>query len=721
MDIKKLLSEMTLQEKLGQLTQLNAIFFKHDNTADITGPVLRMGISEQDALLSGSTLNFIGAKDMKTIQNIAMEAQPHRIPLLFMQDVIHGYRTIYPIPLAMGCTFDEELVEECARMSAKEAAVSGVHVTFSPMLDLVRDARWGRVMESTGEDPTLNGRLGAAFVRGYQGDALQGKYDIAACVKHFAAYGAPEAGRDYNAVELSEHTLRETYLPGYRACIDAGVEMIMPSFNTVGGVPSTCNRLLLDKILRREWQFDGIVISDYNAYREMIRHGVAEDDKHAAELAINAGCDIEMMSATTYRYAEQLMAEGKLTMEQIDRAVLRVLDLKTRLGLFENPYRAASEEEEKALHLCEEHRALARRAAEEASVLLKNEGVLPFSKKARKIAVIGPFAKEKGIKGFWSCAGRDEDCVTVLSGIRALLPDAEVATVRGCSYAVAETEVPELDEAIELACEADAVVLCLGEYQDDTGEGNSRATLTLSPAQMALAREVIKHNKNTATVLFGGRPLVLTDLEKIAPAMLYVWQPGTEGGNAIANLLFGEANPSGKLSMTFPYVDGQCPIYYSHMQTGRPVKNPKEITKGGYCSRYLDAPVAPLYAFGHGLSYNTYSYDNFTVSAESMTADTPLEVAVTVKNEGSYTGKETVQLYIRDKFASVARPVLELKDFVKVELAPGESAAVIFTLTEEDLRFHTADGTYASERGEFEVFVGPDSEHLLSASFCLEK
>ncbi|MBQ2758108.1 MAG: beta-glucosidase, partial [Clostridia bacterium] len=352
MDIHKLLSEMTLQEKLGQLTQLNAIFFKHDNTADITGPTSRLGIEESDALYSGSTLNFIGAKDMKEIQDIAMAAQPHKIPLLFMQDVIHGYRTIYPIPLGMGCTFDEELVEECARMAGKEAAVSGVHVTFSPMLDLVRDARWGRVMESTGEDPHLNGRLGAAFVRGYQGNHLQGKYDIAACVKHFAAYGAPEAGRDYNAVELSEHTLRETYLPGYRACIDAGVEMIMPSFNTVGGVPSTCNRLLLDQILRGEWAFDGIVISDYNAYREMIRHGVAENEKHAAELAINAGCDVEMMSATTYLYAQELLAEGKLTMAQIDRAVLRVLDLKNRLGLFENPYRAASEQEEAELHLC---------------------------------------------------------------------------------------------------------------------------------------------------------------------------------------------------------------------------------------------------------------------------------------------------------------------------------------------------------------------------------
>jgi len=502
--------------------------------------------------------------------------------------------------------------------------------------------------------------------------------------------------------------------------VDAGVTMIMPSFNTVGGVPSTANRLLLDKILRREWGFDGIVISDYNAYREMVKHGVAEDDKHAAELAVNAGCDIEMMSATTYLYAKQLLDEGKITMEQIDRAVLRVLDLKNRLGLFENPYRAASAEEEASLHLCTEHRELVRRAAEEASVLLKNEGVLPFSKSVRKVAVIGPFAKEQGIKGFWACAGRDEDCVTVLAGVRALLPDVEVAYTKGCSWELGENAVPDLEEAVELASEADAVILCLGEYQAHTGEGNSRATLTLSPAQMKLAREVIAANKNTAAVIFNGRPLVLTELAEIAPAILTVWQPGTEGGNAAARILFGDVNPSGKLAMTFPYADGQCPIYYSHMRTGRPVKNPKEITQSGYCSRYLDVPVAPLYPFGFGLSYNTYTYDQLTLSADSIKQGEELEVAVTVKNNGTRSGKEIVQLYICDRYASVARPVKELKDFAKIELEAGESAAVIFTLTAEDLCFHTATGEYAAEPGEFEVYVGSSSEDVLCAKFRLE-
>lgn len=720
MDIQKLLSEMSLEEKIGQLTQLNAVFLKWDNTADITGPASQLNITDDDALGVGSVLNFIGAKDMKEIQDSAMAAQPHGIPLLFIQDVIHGYRTIYPIPLGMGCTFDEELVEECAHMASKEASVSGVHGTFSPMVDLVRDARWGRVMESTGEDPHLNGRLGAAFVRGYQGDNLKSKYDIAACVKHFAAYGAPVSGRDYDAADMSEHTLREYYMPGYRDCIDAGAEMIMPSFNTVNGIPSTANRFLLTDVLRKEWGFDGLVVSDYCAYQELVSHGFAEDGKQAAEMAINAGCDIEMMSTTTYRFAKQLIDEGKITIGQIDAAVLRLLSLKERLGLFENPYRAASEEEEAAIHLCAENRALARRAAEEASVLLKNDGVLPFSKDVKTVAVVGPFAEEKGINGFWVCAGRDEDCVTVADGVRNLLPNAQVLTAKGCTWEMGATDTSGVEAAAEIVARADAVVLCLGEYQKHSGEGNSRASISLSPAQIALARAVIAANRNTAVVLFNGRPLAITELDAIAPAILTVWQPGTEGGNATARLLFGDANPCGKLSMSFPYVDGQCPIYYSHMRTGRPVRDPK-IAGGSYSSRYMDAPIDPLYVFGHGLSYNTYAYDNLILSDDVITSDRPIEVAVTVKNEGKYTGKEIVQLYIRDKVASVVRPIKELKDFAKIELEAGESAMVTFTLTTDDLAFHTADGKYTVEPGEFEVFVGKSSDECLSASFRFEK
>lgn len=722
MDIEKLLSEMSLEEKLGQLTQLNAVFFKHDNEADITGPVQNLHITENDISYAGSTLNFIGAKAMKEIQDAAMAKQPHHIPLLFMQDVIHGYRTIYPIPLAMGCSFDAELVEECAKMAAKEAAAAGVHVTFSPMLDLVRDARWGRVMESTGEDKTLNGRLAAAFVRGYQGDGTYRDPDnIAACVKHFAAYGAPEGGRDYNSVELSERTLRNEYLPGYRAAVDAGVRMLMPSFNTVGGLPCTANRWLLSDVLRGEWGFDGIVISDYNAYREMEKHGVAETDKEAAALAVNAGCDVEMMSAATYLHAKELLDEGRITMGQIDGAVRRVLELKNDLGLFENPYRAADEEKEKKLFLSPEHRAVCRRAAEESAVLLQNNGVLPFSGDVKKVAVVGPFAAEKGIKGFWACAGRDEECVSVSEGVAALLPRAEVTVEPGCSFALDEQNTAGVAPAVAAAKNADAVVLCLGEYQQCSGEGNSRAELTLSPAQTELARRVIAANPNTAVLVFTGRPLVLTELSEIAPAILVMWQPGTEGGSAAARLLFGEANPCGKLSMSFPWSVGQLPISYNHLPTGRAVKTPKEIVEKGYCSRYQDAPTDPLFVFGHGLSYNTYTYGEAHPDRTVLRPGETLTVTLTVKNEGGRSGKETVQLYVRDRFASVSRPVKELKDFQKVSFAPGEEKTVRFTLTEEQLRFWGADMTFASEAGDFDVFVGKDSDAPRAFTFRLEK
>lgn len=722
MDIEKLLSEMSLQEKLGQLTQLNAVFFKHDSEADITGPVQKLHITEDDVKYVGSVLNFIGAKTMREVQDSAMAKQPHHIPLLFMMDVIHGYRTLYPIPLAMGCSFDEELVEECAKMAAKEAAAGGVHVTFSPMLDLVRDPRWGRVMESTGEDKTLNGRLAAAFVRGYQGDGTyRDPENIAACVKHFAAYGAPEGGRDYNSVELSERTLRNEYLPGYRAAVDAGVRMLMPSFNTIGGVPCTANRWLLSDVLRGEWGFEGIVISDYNAYRELIKHGVAENEKEAAALAVNAGCDVEMMSASTYRYAKELLDEGRITQEQIDAAVLRVLKLKNDMGLFENPYRAADEEQEKKLFLSPEHRALCRRAAEESAVLLQNNGVLPFQEDVKKIAVVGPFAAEKGIKGFWACVGRDEDCVSVSEGIANLLPHAELLVEPGCSYALGECDTSGVDAAVAAATAADVTVLCLGEYQNHSGEGNSRAELSLSPAQAELARRVIAANPNTAVLLFSGRPLVLTELSKIAPAILLMWQPGTEGGNAAARLLFGKANPCGKLSMSFPRCEGQIPVFYNHLPTGRAVKNPKETSVAGFCSRYQDAPTDPLFVFGHGLSYNTYSFGKVTADREELRPGETLTVTVTVKNEGERCGKETVQLYVRDRFASVSRPVKELKDFRKISLAPGEEKTVRFALTEEQLRFRGADMTCASEPGDFDVFVGADSDAEAALSFRLVK
>lgn len=719
MDVEKLLAEMSTEEKLGQLMQLNASFYKRDTGADITGPVSRVNIKGEDVKYAGSVLNLVGSSVMRAIQDEATAMQPHGIPLMFMQDVIHGYRTIYPIPLGLACSFDEELAEECTAMAAREAAANGVCVTFAPMVDLSRDARWGRCMESAGEDVLMNCRFGAAQVRGYHTGG------ILSCVKHFCGYGAAEAGRDYNAVELSERTLRQSYLPAYKAAIDAGADMIMPSYNTIGNLPSHATRHTLTDILRGEWGFEGTVISDYNAYREIIRHGVAPDEKHAAELAINAGGEMEMMSATTFLYAKELADEGRIDMARLDDAVRKVLKMKDRLGLFDDKYRGASEETEKIM-LCQEHRAIARKAAEQSAVLLKNDGVLPFSKHTKKIAVIGPFADEHGIKGFWSCAGRDEDCVTVLDGVRALLPDAKITCERGCDRAFdRDDDYPAVIEgvkrAVKAAKKADAVLLCLGEYQDYSGEGNSRATLNLPFRQMLLAKSVISVNPNTAVVLFGGRPLDLTQLSGFAPAMLYMWQPGTEGGSAVADLVFGDAVPCGKLSMTFPRGVGQEPIYYAHQSTARPVPDPSVITKEPYISRYVDMPVSPLYPFGYGLSYTTFEYGTVTADKKYISSGESLDISVTVKNTGRYDAKETVQLYVRDKIGSVARPVRELKDFCKIGLSAGEEKTVRFTLTEQQLRFWTKDMKYESESGEFEVFVGGDSTTENKTSFILEK
>lgn len=722
MDIEKLLSEMTLREKLGQLTQLNASFYKSDARSDITGPVSRISITEDDVKYAGSVLN-VEEKAVGAVMAEATERQPHHIPPLMMRDVIHGYRTIYPIPLGLACAFDDGLWRECAAMAAKEAAAGGVHVTFAPMADLSRDARWGRCMESAGEDVLLNCRFASASVRGFTGDG--GKYSIGACVKHFCGYGAVEAGRDYNNVELSERTLRECYLPAYKAAIDAGARWLMPSFNLIGRLPVHAARGLLRGILRDKWGFDGLVISDYNAYRELIRHGIAEDEKHAAELALDAGCEVEMMSATTYLHAAELIDEGKISPDMIDDAVRKILKEKDRLGLFDGCRRPASEDEINSILLCPEHRALARRAAEQSAVLLKNGGVLPISKSVKKLAVIGPFGDEHGIIGFWSCLGRSEESTTVLDGLRAALPDAEITYIRGCAWKFDADEnedefISETKKAADAAKDADAVILCLGEYQDYSGEGNSRATLTLPKGQIRLARRVIAANPNTAAVIFGGRPLDLTELEKIAPAMLYMWQPGTEGGNAAARLLLGDAVPCGKLSMTFPRGVGQVPIYYSHVKTARPAADPGVITPEGYVSRYVDMPVSPLYPFGYGLSYTSFEYGGVSLDRERMTSGETVKACVCVKNAGNVGAYETVQMYIHGT-GDVSRPVKELKAYKKIFIGAGETAKVSFEITEEMLRFWTKDMKYEAQSGYVDVFIGGDSDTQNKAEFVFEK
>ena len=717
-NLKKLLSQMTLEEKVGQLIQLNANNFAK-SASEITGPAQKWGISDERLNMMGSTLNFADASEMINIQKKHMANDRNGIPLLFMMDVIHGYRTIYPIPLGLAASFDPELVYDCSRMAAKEAAAGGVNVTFTPMVDYVRDARWGRVMETAGEDPLLGCVMGAAQVRAFQGADLSDKENIAACVKHYAAYGGAEAGRDYNTVELSERVLREYYLPAYKACIDAGVKMIMPSFNSLNGVPSIANKWLMQQVLKKEWKFGGVVISDYNALGELKTHGIAENLRDAAIAAFENGCDIEMMSNGYYEHLCGLVREGVIDEKKLDAAVMRVLKLKKELGMFDDPYRGADPEREKALAVCPEHRAIARRAANESAVLLKNDGVLPFSKDIKKIALIGHFAESNEIKGFWACHGQNGECVTVAEGVRAKLPDAEVITAYGCAPLWDDTSTDGFEEAVNAAKNADAVVLCLGEPQTYSGEGNSRADIRLPGMQEALAKAVIEANPNCAMLLFNGRPLVLTDINN-CPAILDMWFPGSEGGNSAADLLFGDAIPCGKVTMSFPKSVGQCPIYYNHPNTGRP-KRTEENVHQAYASNYIGCGNLPLYPFGYGLSYTQFEYLSMELSDTEMTEDKPLTVKITVKNSGKYAAKETVQLYIKDVFASSVRPVQSLIAFEKIHLEAGETKTVTFTVTEDKLRFYDAECKCISEAGEFVIFTGYADHRFKEARFNLIK
>ena len=716
--LQALLDSMTIGEKVGQLVQCNAGQFIQ-NDMEITGPEGEMLPAEDLNRVMGSVLTFEDASQAKALQERHLAADPKKIPLLLMLDVIHGLRTTYPIPLAMGCSFDDDLMAECADMARKESAACGVHVTFNPMVDTARDARWGRILETSSEEPLLNSRMGAAVVRATQGEDLSRPENVACCVKHFAAYGAPEGGRDYNTVDLSERTLREVYLPAYKACLDAGARLIMPSFNALNGIPSVANRWLMNRVLREEWGFRGVVISDYNAVGELVAHGVAENLKDAVRLSMLAGCDIDMVRNAYYLHLEDLVRDGVVPEEMLDRAVMRVLKLKNELGLFENPWHGADEEAEKKLYLCPAHREIARRAAEESAVLLKNEGILPLSDRIRKAALIGPFADERHLVGFWSRPGAWKDAVTLPEGIRALLPDLELIIERGCGAEIGDTDESGIDRAVEAARSAEAVILALGEPENDSGEGRSRATLTLPGPQMTLARRVLAANPNTAVILFNGRPLELTELDALAPAILEMWYPGTEAGNAAARLLFGRANPCGKLSAGMPRSVGQYPMPYNRMNTGRPKPQP-DSQAFPFTSCYLDTPNLPLYSFGHGLSYTTFAYESLTLDRSVMRPEESVRVTIRVRNTGESAGKEVVQLYLRDPVASVVRPVQQLIDYRKISLEPGEAKEVIFTVTEEQLRFWDFDCAWHSEPGTFELSTGYADHLLLTQTFILQ-
>ncbi len=701
MDIQKLLEKMSLEDKLAQMLQITPEMITDKSEGMVTGPMTKFGIPENVTSRVGSVLGGTGAETLRELQKLHLKEDPNGIPLLFMADVIHGFRTIYPTPLGIGATFDEDLAEECSAMAAKEAAASGLHVTFAPMMDLARDARWGRCTETCGEDPHLNSKMAAAMVKGFQGDL--GSDRVAACIKHFAAYSACEGGRDYDNAEVCEHTLREYYLPAYKAAIDANVELAMTSFNTLNGVPSSANKALVDGILRKEWGFDGIVISDYGALREMMPHGISENEKESAQKALDATTDIEMMTACFVKYGKELLDEGKITLEQIDTAVMRILKLKEKLGLFDDPFRSSSPEEEKRLFLCKEHRDIARLAAQKSAVLLKNEDVLPFDDTVKKVAVIGPFAN-RGMIGAWYCNGREDEAVSVFEGIKKERPDAVFSL--GCNGGLKESSSDakeSIEHAVQLAKDSDAVIICAGEANDVSGEAHSRARLSLSDAQTHLIKEVCKVNKKTVLLLFCGRPLALENINDISPCTVVFWQPGTEGGTAISELIFGKANFEGKLPMCFPY-EGQCPVYYNYLRTGRP-HNPY----GRYCVRYEDIPYYPLYSFGYGLSYTSFEISEPVLSSDTMTSSEEITVSVNIKNTGKYTGTETLQMYINDVSASVCRPVKELKGYKKITLTPNEEAKAEFKITEDELKFHTQSGKFEAEKGLFRVFVGSSS------------
>ncbi|MBC2244881.1 beta-glucosidase [Listeria booriae] len=712
--LEGILADMTISEKVGQLLQLAPMFYKGTLTeGEITGPMAEMGITQEVSERAGSVLGSATAAEMMAIQEEYLKTSRLGIPLIFMADVVHGYKTIFPIPLAIGATWDVALAEKMADISAREATAAGLQVTFSPMVDLVRDPRWGRVMESTGEDSYLNSEMAASFVRGYQGDATklaENHEKIAACVKHFAAYGAAEAGREYNTVDMSMRELYQHYLPAYEATIKAGSKLVMTAFNVVDGVPATGNEWLMRDVLRKEMRFDGVLISDWGAVKEIVNHGTAGNAAEAAEQSLRASVDIEMMTTCYLENLEALIADGTVAVGLLDEAVMRILELKNDMGLFEDPYRGLkTNPERQKVILSTEHRTAAREIAADSMVLLKNENaVLPLATEKR-VALVGPLAKTQDVLGAWSWLGDTQDAVSVEDGMFAQFDTVDVAGAASTEH-ITEAEIAEM---VRVAQNADVIVLALGEASNRSGEANSIATIRLPEAQYDMIDALHKIGKPVVTVLFNGRPLDLHGLLEKSDALLEAWFPGTEAGNAVADILSGKVNPNGKLPMSFPYTTGQIPVYYNHLSTGRPAD--AADAQEHYVSHYLDIPNQPLFDFGFGLSYTTFDYRHLTLSSDSISINQPLNIAVTVKNTGNIAGKETVMLYIQDLVGKVSRPRKELKRFEKIMLAPNESQTVTFQITEEDLRYYKPNLDFSSDPGDFKITIGTH----LEAKFCL--
>ncbi|RIV77199.1 beta-glucosidase BglX [Pelagerythrobacter aerophilus] len=704
--LDELIAKMTLQEKIGQLTLLTSNW-------ESTGPTMREGYKQDIAAgRVGAIFNAYTAKYTRELQQMAVENTRLKIPLLFGYDVIHGHRTIFPISLGEAASWDLEAIEKSARVSAQEASAEGLHWTFSPMVDIARDARWGRISEGAGEDVFLGSRIAQARVRGYQGDDLGAIDTVLATAKHFAAYGAAQAGRDYHTVDISERTLRDVYLPPFKAAVDEGVATFMTSFNEYDGVPASGSKYLLTDVLRHKWGFDGFVVTDYTSINEMVPHGYSKDLAQAGEQAINAGVDMDMQGAVYMENLAKSVEEGRVDMARIDQAVRRILEMKYRLGLFEDPYRYSDEARQEATLYKPEFLEAARDVARKSMVLLKNEGdVLPLSAQAKSIAVIGPLGDSKtDMIGSWSAAGdRKTRPVTILEGLQARAGEGVTVTyAKGASYAFEdEGKTDGFAEALALAGKSDVVIAAMGERWDMTGEAASRTSLDLPGNQRALLEKLVATGKPVVLVLLSGRPNTITWANENVPAILHAWYPGTQGGQAVADVLFGDYNPSGKLPVTFPRTVGQSPIHYDMKNTGRPIELGAPGAK--YVSRYLNTPNDPLYRFGYGLSYTTFGYSPVTLSAASIGPNGSITASATITNTGDRAGEEVVQLYVRDLVGSVTRPVQELKGFEKVMLQPGEARTVRFTLRPEDLAFTRADMSHGWEPGEFQLWIAPSS------------
>ncbi|OPJ62520.1 beta-glucosidase BglX [Clostridium chromiireducens] len=706
LEVEKLLGKMTLEEKIGQMYQASGTDTSAVGSNSEVIPIEKL-------IQEGKTgsLIFIGNNPGKIfyLQKLAVEKSRLGIPLMFAQDVIHGYQTVFPIPLAWSCSFNPELIKEAVRISAKEASAVGLMYAFSPMVDISRDPRWGRVSEGAGEDPFLGAQIAKAQVEGYQGKDFYEKDSMLACLKHFIGYAAAEGGREYNTVEISEATLRNTYVPPFKAGIDAGAASVMNSFNVINGIPVAGNKAILKDLLRGELGFKGITISDFAAVDEIYIHGAAEDKKDAAMKAVTATMDIEMITTSFSTYLPELVKEGKVSEEIVNDAVRRILSSKFKLGIMDDPFKYIRPEDADKLIFSKEHLEKSKELARESIVLLKNNGILPL-KKNSKIALIGPCANSKDMLGPWQFSDKGDETVTILEGLTS--KEVEIAYAQGCNI---DSKIENgFEEALAACKKADIVILALGESSKMSGEAASRQNINLPEVQLELANKIKELGKPIILLLTNGRPLIIKWFDDNMDGIIETWFLGSQAGNAIADVIVGDYNPSGRLTMTFPLNQGQIPIYYNSFNTGRP------YTEGNYnpfLSKYIDGPNTPLYPFGYGLSYTSFEYSDMNISSNKMTAEEGIEVSVTVTNTGVFAGTEIVQMYIRDLYGSIVRPVKELKGFKKIFLVAGESKAVSFFIKEESLKFYNSKNEYKAEKGEFEVFVGRSSQETTGMKF----